>query len=213
MKFCLLHYCHLYTCALLSFIIFNNCEVLPIFLRLLNIFIILRFWNNDFFPCKGILTVIDASLQIELAKLSRASRGWGTVRVSFIWVKSVICKLDLELAFFRDSEKKQIRWIILCRCIFSDFAERLRKLPQISCILMCSQLTWVPPAVTAYLISKSQTFSSLGAAKLEEEWSPSGHFVLFLLLGCHFSCFFVTSPLLVLWPAAILLNYINVIPP
>lgn len=141
------------------------------FLRLPNILIVLRFWNNGFFPCKGFLTAIDASLQIELEKLSRASRGWGTVRVSFICIKSVICKLDLELALFRDSQKKQIRWITLYRCIFSDFAECLRKLPQLSCILMYSQLTGVPPAVTAYLISKSQTFSSLSTAKLEEGWN------------------------------------------
>lgn len=39
------------------------------------------------------------------------------------------------------------------------------------------------------------------------ERSAPGHCLLFLLLDCSFSCFFVTSILLVLCPAAILLNY------
>lgn len=119
LRFYLPHYYCLYPCALLSFIIFKNCEVLAIFLRLLNILIILCFWSNGFFPYKGFLTAIDVSLQIKLEKSSRTSRGWGTVRVSFICIKSIICKLGLELALFRGGPKKQIRWIILCRCLFS----------------------------------------------------------------------------------------------
>lgn len=181
---------------------FRTCEVLASFLRLLNILITLCFWNNGFFLCKGFLTAIDASLQIELEKSSRTFRGW----VNFICIKSVICKL--ELALFRDGQKKQIRWITLQVSSFLWLCRMLRKTALEILLFDIDSADIVPPAVTAFLISKSQTFSSLGTVKLEEGWKE-----VLQGIACSSCCWIVPFPVSLLLPCFCTLASCNSIKP
>lgn len=125
--------------------------------------------------------------------LCRSQAGCLEDKEQFRWFSSANSASEPELALFGDDRKKQIGWIIHCRCLFSLTAERLGKLAWGSGFLISSWMIWFPPVVTTWGRVQLNCFEMklLGTLKLEaglEESSP-GHCMLSLLLNCPFSSY------------------------